>query len=157
MGELWRNWQRNGLLIRGFLVRVQVVQLVGYCQRKGKSVAISVFDRHGKKWDFPNGMSVIDGPVVVDNCVVENLRIQDAAGNQIGGFNNASWSNYTIVDDSASFRAAMKRLAEAARLVNESRDSDSYRAAVTELLKQTFWESDQYVSGWPNADEAKGN
>ena len=101
-------------------------------------MAVTVYDRHSKSWEYPKGATVSQDPEGLE------LEVLDPTGVKVGGFNPAAWSHYTVEDHSVGFVATIQRITELAIAAKKSQTP----ADVAALLKEIFWTYDQYTGPW---------
>lgn len=109
-------------------------------------MAVTVYDRHGSKIEYLNGARVDEGGYVPGDGdgvrdVHVHLRIFDVFGEEVGGFNTASWSHYAVTDTAKSFRGHAKYLADLAKVAKED------PTGVEALIERVFWMADQFAPG----------
>lgn len=105
-------------------------------------MTVLIHDRHGKSWDFNDGITVRPA-----NDANADLVVLDLEGNQVGGFNQAAWSHYKVEDDSVGVKAHLSRLLDLALAVgSKSAGLDGFdNDSVDALLTAVFWTTDQIL------------
>lgn len=65
-------------------------------------MAVVVHDLHGKTWEFPTGVGAATLPTESGTSwsAKHHLYVVDAAGNNVGGFNDAAWSHFVVHGES---------------------------------------------------------
>lgn len=58
-------------------------------------MAVKIVDRHGNKWEYSRGTKCVVG---AQDKAADHLYILDANDALIGGFNEAAWASYALIN-----------------------------------------------------------